>query len=211
KEIHGKRGHVGLYGGIVALGFAWWTFIFLKYGSLAPAEFIGHVEGKAPFTSPYIENSALRHWGHVWLYFLAICPLFVLYPYGAAQVVWTASKKPRRFCEGPPPLRLLIALNAASILSVLAFITINIVGGTHDWALRHNLPFFSVAYITLGVMTTNALRKGNPRLNAVLVTLVFFTLVEMSFSTYNSMMAEGNLSAIPALLMWIPGLAGFFH
>lgn len=210
-ELYGRWKHLKLYGGILAMGFAWWVFIFLKYGSLMPTEFIGHVEGQARFTSPYIESAGLRRWYHVWLYFLAICPLFALYLHGAANAVLNMAKTRRTFYGLPPAVRMLAALNAASILAVLIFDFANVMAGTDDWALRHNLPFLPVVYVTLGYIMTNLFKKANPGLNAGLIVLSFFTLVVMSFSTYNSIMAEGNLRAIPALLLWVPGLADLFH
>ncbi|MFQ5673506.1 MAG: ArnT family glycosyltransferase [Nitrospinales bacterium] len=210
-EIHGKWKHVGLYAGILALGFGWWVFVFLKYGSLMPAEFVGHVEGRARFTSPYIESVGLRSWYHVWLYFLAICPLFALYLHGAGRAVLKTKKTVRAFYGLPPALGMLIALNTASVLAVLTFNGVNIVGGTNDWALRHNLPFLPVVYVTLGYIMTNLFKEENPRRNAGVIVWGFFTLVVMSFSTYNSLMAEGNLRALPALLLWVPGLADLFH
>lgn len=198
------------YGGIVLFGFSWWAYIFIKFGTLMPVEFVGKGTPEEIFNSPYLEAISKRKWYHLWIYFLAICPLFLVYIIGTVKYLLQVITRPMSFFSFSLSKQYIVLINAASILCVLIFSLVN--SKVHSyWAFRHIMPFFPIVYILLGFFISEIFKKKNKLVNSYLIVFVFFTFVFMSFSTLKTLDIENNLMPIPIILFWVPSLQTLFY
>ena len=196
-----------VFGGTTALGFAWWIYILLRFGSLAPAAFVSG--GSTETLTPYLRALAQREWTDVWLYFTAICPLFVVYVAGIGRRVVRLAAAPGTFRDMPDGPRGFLALNVGALLAVLVFSLLNAhIGGT--WTLRHIMPLFPIVYIGIGRFLTKAFDREHRVLNAALLALLLLTVLVMSASTFATTFNERNLKPAPISLFWL-GLEDLFH
>jgi 4-amino-4-deoxy-L-arabinose transferase-like glycosyltransferase len=204
-----NRKAVLLYIGILFTGFAWWFYIIFRLGSLIPHEFFGSSGGQS-FTSPYLSSISKRHWYHVWLYFTAICPLFIVYLYGIIKYAVSRIRNPEIFRDTPFNIRILAAVNISLIVSTFAFNIMNAYSNGY-WILRHNLPIFPIIYITIAYITRLIFDENNKIINAYFIVFIFLNMVLMSFSTLITMLNQTTLKAVPAIFFWIPGASRFFY
>jgi 4-amino-4-deoxy-L-arabinose transferase-like glycosyltransferase len=185
----------------LALGFAWWIVIACRFGSLAPKVFA--LAGVPPFTA-YLRSVAQRHWYHLVLYFLALCPIAAIYFVKPLTTLWR-----RREAAVVASERNLLALNIAAWICAIV-LGYGIAAGNSYWYLRYFLPLVAIIYITLGCISSRILLQGNANWNSYLVALMMFTAFVMTWSTATSVNLPGNLKPIPVLLFWL-GLGKLFH
>lgn len=200
-----SRRELVVYLAILAAGLLWWAGVAVRYGTPLPADFVGLRPGRE-FTTRYLEQIGRRQWYDIWIYFLAICPLFALY-LGAVASRGTALV--RGLPAAGSAQRLLVGINAGVLLAAVAVSVANAFANGY-WILRHVMPVFPVIYITIAAVLAALVRRGDRALNIYLGGAVFITLFFMSASTFMSMRAATSLRAIPALLFWT-GLEGRFY
>lgn len=188
------------YGGTLSLGFVWWLYIYLRFGSIIPPGFgaddiSGHV-------TPYLKSIANRQWYDLWIYYVAICPLFLLYLGGIGQTLCGAIVKRRRLAAIPDGIQTLMAANIGLWVFVLMFSLINSQANGY-WVFRHIMPVFPFIYISLGVICSRALDREGAMINSFLIVGVLFTLVSMISSTAVTGLEVRNLKPIPVSLYWL--------
>jgi len=193
------------YLAILAAGLLWWARVAVLYGTPLPADFVGLRPGRE-FTTTYLQQIGRRRWYDIWIYFLAICPLFALY-LGALASRGIALA--RGLAGTGAAQRLLVGLNAGVILAAAVASVANAYANGY-WVPRHVMPVFPVIYITLGAILAAIFRRGDRALNIYLGGALFLTLFFMSASTFISMRATESLRTIPAGLFWT-GLEGLFY
>ena len=195
-----------IFGGTLAGGFAWWVFLLVAFGSLTPPELDQSLDHAI---SPYLQTLAEREWYHLWIYFLAMCPLFAIYVTGLAGRLWEQLGHPSTHHEFPRERRILLAANLGTLAVVVLFGIINEMRGAY-WAFRHIMPTFPIIYISIGCFVTTMLARCNRVSKALLVALTVLTLVTMSASTYATGQKITNLKPIPQPLLWL-GFDSLFH
>lgn len=203
-----KGPHAILFAAIILSGFSWWFYILIKFGSLYPSAF----KGGGSYESAYLASLAKRQWYHIWLYFLCICPLFLLYLVSIGQTIALMFVRARSFFQNNSNEYLsLVAINAASVLYIIIFTIVNMKSNNY-WTFRHVMVVFPIIYITLGRLTDFLIRKDYQG-NSYIFASVYFTVITMSFSTYHvlSYMTKGNLKAIPPIMVMVPELRKFFY
>ncbi len=191
----------------LVFGFAWWIYILLRLGSLTPPEFAA-----GPSTvnlTPYLKSISERKWYDIWIYFLAICPLFTVYIWGMGKYLLALTRNAAGYFQWPNSVRLLVTANAGVILAVICFSFINAFTNGY-WTLRHIMPIFPLIYITSGCLVSDLLDKGSRVLNAYIIPFVFITVIIMTSSTIATTANVNNLKVVPVLLIWLK-LGYLFH
>ncbi|HID03520.1 MAG TPA: hypothetical protein EYP18_09990, partial [Desulfobacterales bacterium] len=203
-----KYRNILLFSGIIALGFSWWIYIIIRFGTLMPSAFLGGGINK----SKYMISIAKRDWYHIWLYFTCIFPLFVLYLCGICYNIWALAANIKGFFLKSKKDAMMVAINSSSILCVLVFSIINTISNKL-WTFRHMMPFFPIVYITVGHITVSLFRKNNGLVNSYILTLVLLTFINMCFSSCITLMLmyTGNLTPFPALFFLIDEFRKFFY
>lgn len=196
-----------IFGGTIMLGFIWWIYVFLKFGSLMPPGFSYGVT--SPSVTPYLKSIAKRNWYDLWIYFLAICPLFAIYLYGAGKVFFEIAKGRLALHDYLKRTRLLIVANLGVWIFVLMFSFINIQTNGF-WMFRHIMPVFPFIYISIGVICSQLLDQNQEMVNSFLVPYICFTIVTMAASTALTGIEVHNLKPIPVLLYWFQ-MGNLFH
>ena len=188
-----------IFGGTIALGFSWWHYVFIKFGSMMPPGFSYGVT--SPSVTPYLKSISKRNWYDLWIYFLAICPLFAIYLYGAGKALFEAVGSRRTVPAISNEIRSLVAANTGIWVFVLIFSLIN--SQTNGfWMFRHIMPVFPFIYISIGVICSRLLDQNEELVNSFLVTYIIFTIVTMAASTAITGLEVRNLKPIPVLLYW---------
>jgi 4-amino-4-deoxy-L-arabinose transferase-like glycosyltransferase len=196
-----------IYGGTNAFGFSWWIYVFLKFGSMLPPGFSYGVA--SPSVTPYLKSISQRHWYDLWIYFLAICPLFSLYLFGFGQAVnRMVAGRLKSFDEQHSTLLIIVA-NIGIWFFVLIFSFIN-TQTNGFWMFRHIMPVFPFIYISIGVICSRVLDRKEEMANSFLVAFIFFTFVTMAASTALTGLEVRNLKPIPVSLYWFE-LGHMFH
>lgn len=201
---------VTVFGTIIAIGFSWHLYIAARFGSLLPVEFVGNNPLQHAFTSPYLKIISKRQWFHVWFYFLCICPLFILYLGAAIRCFVSLVKKKQWLSTLSTKTTNLLLINVSLITCVILFNIINLFTNGY-WILRHNMPFFPAVYMTLGVISSTLIDRGNKRLNSFLLTIIFVTIVSMSASSFITVLNQTSLRPVPPIFFWVPGFEPYFH
>jgi len=196
-----------IFGGTIMLGFTWWIYVVFKFGSLMPPGFSYGV--LSPSVTPYLKSIAKRNWYDLWVYFLAICPLFTIYLCGACKVLFEIAKARFTLHHYLDKARLLILANLGIWIFVLMFSFINIQTNGF-WMFRHILPVFPFIYISIGVICSRLLDQNQEMVNSFLVTFICFTVVSMAASTAITGIEARNLKPIPILLYWFQ-MGHLFH
>ena len=195
------------FGGPLVFGFVWWIYILIRFGSLTPSEFI---EGPSTTNlTPYLKGISERGWYDIWIYFLAICPLFIIYVWGIAKHLLRLTGNYRGYYQLPDNVRILLTGNAGMLLAIILFSVINAFTNGY-WILRHIMPIFPIIYITIGWLISNLWDRGNRVFNAYLIPFVLMTLIIMISSTFATTANVRNLKVIPILLFWVK-LEYLFH
>jgi len=112
-----------IYGATISFGFVWWLYIYLRFGSIIPPGFGGEEINRHVTT--YLNSISKRQWYDLWIYFLAICPLFLIYLVGIGKKVFDLIGRRRMFPAISNEIRSLIAANAGIWIFVLIFSLIN--------------------------------------------------------------------------------------
>jgi 4-amino-4-deoxy-L-arabinose transferase-like glycosyltransferase len=182
--------HLLAFFGTLALGFLWWGYIAFRFGTLMPDAF--HMAGLVPFT-PYLRELARRKWYDLFLYFVALCPVAVIY---AARLDILRRE------------RGLALLNAGAWVSAVG---VGVALGTQNpyWVFRFFLPLVAIIYISVGCILTRMLEREAPVWNSYLIVLMLFTAFVMTWSTATSV-DRGGLEPIPVALFWL-GLGQLFR
>ena len=207
KESNFDKRSLISFGVPLLFGFSWWLYILLRFGNLAPPEFTG-----GPSTAnltPYLKTISERGWYDIWIYFLAICPLFIVYIWGIGKYLVEFVKNCKDYFHWPNDTRILFAASAGMLIAVFLFSLINAFTNGY-WIFRHSMPLFPFIYITIGWLVSGLLDRGNRVFNAYLIPFVLFTIVIMTSSTFASMANIQNLKPIPILLFWLK-LGYIFH
>lgn len=203
-----KYRNILLFAGIIVFGFSWWLYIIIRFGTLLPEEFLGGGINK----SEYMISISKRSWYHIWLYFACIFPLFIMYVCGICYNIWAVAKNIRGLFLQPNRYVMMVAINASSILCVLAFSIINAVSNKL-WTFRHIMPCFPIIYITVGYIIVSLFRKENRIVNSYVLAFALLTFINMCFSTCITLMImyAGNLVPAPAVFFLIEDFRKFFH
>lgn len=204
-----NKKHAVIFCLILLAGFLWWGYVFWTYGSLMPAEFMGHQAGKM-FSSPYLRSILERNWYDVWFYFAAICPLFFVYLGGGMNYIVSRFQKLLPSKSNRQSLAILAAINISMIISTVLFSIINAHSNGY-WTMRHMFPIYPVIYVTIGAAMSYMFSRRDKIMNAYLFVYVFLNLVCMSSSMVITVLNRAGLKAIPVLYLWIPGLREYFH
>lgn len=207
KESRRDKGTVYAFLAILALGFLWWFYIFMQFGSLVPTEFMG-ISGPR-FESPYLKSISRRQWYYPWVIFLSLCPLAILYIVGGLAHIGKLFHGKTGIFSSRPDVSLLFIISLASLACVVLFNIANAFTNGY-WIMRHNMPMFPIIYITLGYIVSALLDKKNEIVTAYLVMLLFITGVFMSMSSFLTLSNITQLRPIPSILFWIPGLKSLF-
>ena len=189
----------GIYGGTISFGFIWWLYIYMRFGSIIPPGFGG--EDISRHVTPYLNSISKRQWYDLWIYFLAICPLFLIYLGGVGKTLFDMIGRRRTLPAISDGIRSLIAANAGIWVFVSIFSLINSQNNGY-WVFRHIMPVFPIIYISLGVICSRILDRDREMINAFLIACVLFTLVTMISSTAVSGLEARNLKPIPVSLYW---------
>jgi 4-amino-4-deoxy-L-arabinose transferase-like glycosyltransferase len=208
KDFFQERASAFLYFGLVALGFSWWATIVFKYGSLLPVEFIGDSTEEVAH-SPYLDKMRMRSWYHIWIYFTAVFPLFILYISTLGKNFFNAIKNWDGFSDTSIPIRFLALVNISSILAVVGFDIANSISNK-VWVFRHIMPVFPFIYITTTYALISLLNQKNQILKKAGILLSCLTLILMGSSTYYTIKNPWNIKVIPSIFGWIPELKPFF-
>jgi 4-amino-4-deoxy-L-arabinose transferase-like glycosyltransferase len=208
RNLYRDRKNIFIFFSILLVGFVWWLYIFLEFGSLIPPEFIGYRDGKI-FSTPYLKSISERKWYDLWLYFAAICPLFFVYLAAIASYISQLARNLNAHLTDPLNVRILVIINGTVITCIVIFSLINAYAHGY-WTMRHIFPVYPVIYITIGYVISLLLSKKESRLNAYLLVFIFLNMVFMSFSTILTMLNQAGLKAIPAFYFWVPGLNVFY-
>ena len=190
---------------LLAAGLLWWAAVAVRYGTPLPADFVG-VRPDREFSTAYLRQVGKRQWYDIWVYFLAICPLFALY---LGTLANRGVALARGLAGAGPAQRLLVGLNAGVLFAAAVASVANAYANGY-WVLRHVMPVFPVIYLTLGAVVAALVRRGDRALNLYLGVALFLTLFFMSASTFLSMRAAASLRTIPAGLFW-SGLERLFY
>ncbi len=196
-----------LYLLILALGWSWHLVVLAQYGTLMPPELIGFRGDGSPLT-PYLQSIGRREWYHLWLYFLCICPLFVLYIGWLLRILLPGKGGVASKIFSSRATRDLVLLNLSTIFGVLLFSLVNMTNGY--WTMRHIMPIYPVIYITLGTIVSGMWHRGGVEDKAALAVLLFFNTAFMGASTFVTMQHIDTLRPVPAILLWIPGMRTLF-
>ena len=196
-----------IYGGTIAFGFSWWLYVFLKFGSMMPPGFSYGVA--SPSVTPYLKSISHRNWYDLWIYFIAICPLFGIYLYGLGKGAIELAIGRRTSVGEEDSTRLILVANFGIWIFVLLFSFIN--AQTNGfWMFRHIMPVFPFVYISIGVICSRLLDRKQAMANSFLVAFIFFTFVTMAASTALTGIETRNLKPIPISLFWFQ-LGHLFH
>lgn len=196
-----------VYFGTISFGFVWWLYIYVRFGSIIPPGFGGgDVNGHV---TAYLNSISKRQWFDLWIYFLAICPLFLLYLGVVVNALFDIIKRRKMLPVFTKRTRVLIAANAGTWAFVFLFNLINSQTNGY-WVFRHIMPVFPIIYISLGVICSRILDRNQQMTNAFLIVSVFFTLVAMISSNTVTGLEVRNLKPIPVLLYWLK-MGHLFH
>lgn len=196
-----------IYGGILSFGFVWWFYIYLRFGSIIPPGFGG--EEIEPHVTPYLKSISKRHWYDLWIYFLAICPLFLIYLGAIVKKFFDMIGRRMMLPAIPDKIRTLVAANLGIGIFVLTFSLINSQTNGY-WVFRHIMPVFPIIYISLGVICSKILNGDREVINSFLIACIFITLVTMVSSTAVTGLEVRNLKPIPVSLYWLK-MGHLFH
>ena len=196
-----------IYGATISFGFVWWLYIYLRFGSIIPPGFGGEEINRHVTT--YLNSISKRQWYDLWIYFLAICPLFLIYLAGIGKKVFDLIGRRRMFPAISNEIRSLIAANAGIWIFVLIFSLINSQTNGY-WVFRHIMPVFPIIYISLGAICSRILDRDQELINSFLIACIFFTLVTMISSTAVTGLEVRNLKPIPVSLYWLK-MGHLFH
>jgi len=196
-----------IYGGTISFGFVWWLYIYARFGSIIPPGFGGDDINR--HVTPYLKSISKRQWYYLWIYFLAICPLFLLYLGAVVKALIDIIKGKRMLPSFSNRTRSLFAANAGIWAFVLVFSLINSQTNGY-WVFRHIMPVFPIIYISLGVICSRILDRNQEMTNAFLFACVLFTLVAMISSTAVTGLEVRNLKPIPVSLYWLK-MGHIFH
>jgi 4-amino-4-deoxy-L-arabinose transferase-like glycosyltransferase len=196
-----------VYGGTLSIGFAWWIYIYLRFGSVIPPGFGG--ESIIQHVTPYLKSISQRRWYDLWIYFTAICPLFVIYVGSIGKTAFHMLRNRRTLSAISDETRSLIAINAAVWLFVISFSLINSQTNGY-WVFRHIMPVFPIIYIALGVICSRILDQDREVTNSILIVGILFTLLTMISSTAVTGLEARNLKPIPVSLYWLK-MGHLFH
>jgi len=196
-----------IYCGTVSLGFVWWLYVYERFGSLMPPGFNG--ENLNQHVTPYLKSISKRQWYDLWIYFMAICPLFLVYIGGAAKSLYDWMRKGRIFLDKSNNTRPLISANVGIWTFVLVFSLINSRTNGY-WVFRHIMPVFPIIYISLGVICSRMLDKNQELIASFLLVFVLLSLVTMTSSTAITGIEFQNLKPIPISLFWLK-MGHLFH
>jgi 4-amino-4-deoxy-L-arabinose transferase-like glycosyltransferase len=196
-----------IYGGTLSFGFVWWLYIYLRFGSIIPPGFGGDDINR--HVTPYLKSISKRQWYDLWIYFVAICPLFLIYLGGIGKTLFELIGRRRRLPAFPNANRTLIAANSGIWVFVLMFSLINSQTNGY-WVFRHIMPVFPFIYISLGVICSRILDRDQEMINSFLIVCVLFTLVTMISSTAVTGLEVRNIKPIPVSLYWLK-MGHFFH
>jgi 4-amino-4-deoxy-L-arabinose transferase-like glycosyltransferase len=191
----------------VSFGFVWWLYVYMRFGSLIPPGF--DEVNLNQHVTPYLNSISKRKWYDLWIYFLAICPLFLFYLGGAAKTLLDGMRKPAIFLEASDSSRSLMAANAGIWAFVLAFSLINSQTNGY-WVFRHILPVFPIIYISLGVICSRILDDYPETMGSFLLAAILFTVVTMISSNAVTGLEVRNLKPIPVSLYWFK-MGYLFH
>ncbi len=195
------------YGTTIAFGFSWWLYVFIKFGSMMPPGFSYGVA--SPSVTPYLKSISQRNWYDLWIYFIAICPLFGIYLYGLGKGAIELAIGRRTSVGEEDSTRLILVANLGIWIFVLLFSFIN--AQTNGfWMFRHIMPVFPFVYISIGVICSRLLDRKQAMANSFLVAFIFFTFVTMAASTALTGIETRNLKPIPISLYWFQ-LGHLFH
>jgi 4-amino-4-deoxy-L-arabinose transferase-like glycosyltransferase len=196
-----------IFGGTIALGFTWWLYVFIKFGSMMPPGFSYGVT--SPSVTPYLKSISKRNWWDLWIYFLAICPLFAIYLFGAGKLFFEIVRRRLTLFDQLKRTRLLVVANVAIWIFVLMFSFIN--SQTNGfWMFRQIMPVFPFIYISIGVICSRLLDRNEEMVNSFLVIYIIFTIVTMAASTALTGLEVRNLKPIPISLYWFQ-MGHLFH
>jgi uncharacterized membrane protein SirB2 len=196
-----------IYGVTLSFGFSWWLYMYARFGSLIPPGFGG--DNLNHHVTPYLKSISKRQWYDLWIYFLAICPLFLFYLASAAKALSNWIQKRRMLPALSDRTRSLIAVNAGIWAFVLVFSLINAQTNGY-WVFRHIMPVFPIIYISLGVICSRILDRDKEMINSFLIACMIFTLVTMISSTAVSGLEVRNLKPVPVALYWLK-MGQLFH
>ena len=196
-----------IYGGTVSFGFVWWLYVYMYYGSLIPPGF--GEDNINQHVTPYLISISKRNWYDLWIYFLAICPLFLFYLGAAARALFKRIGRRQLLHNTSDSTRSLVAANFGIWIFVLVFSLINSQTNGY-WVFRHIMPVFPIIYISLGVICSRMLDKNQEVISSFLLVSVLFTLVTMISSTAITGLEVRNLKPIPVSLYWLK-MGYLFH
>lgn len=196
-----------IYGATLSFGFIWWLYIYLRFGSIIPPGFGGNDINR--HVTPYLNSISKRQWYDLWIYFLAICPLFLIYLVRFGKTLLDAIGRQKILPDFPNGIQTLVAANIGIWAFVLMFSLINSQTNGY-WVFRHIMPVFPFIYISLGVICSRILDREQEMINSFLIVCVLFTLVTMISSTAVTGLEVRNMKPIPVLLYWLK-MGHFFH
>ena len=196
-----------VYLGTISCGFLWWLYIYVRFGSIIPPGFGGGSLNN--HVTPYLNSISKRQWFDLWIYFLAICPLFLLYLGAVFKTLFDIIDRRKLLPVFTKRTRILIAANAGAWTFVFLFTLINSQTNGY-WVFRHIMPAFPIIYITLGVICSRILDRNRETANAFLIVCVLFTLMAMISSTAVTGLKIDNLKPIPISLYWLK-MGHLFH
>jgi 4-amino-4-deoxy-L-arabinose transferase-like glycosyltransferase len=196
-----------IYGGTISFGFVWWLYFFVRFGSIIPPGFDGEEINR--HVTPYLNSISKRQWYDLWVYFLAICPLLLIYLGGVGKALFDKVGRRKTLPAVSDRIRSLIAANAGIWVFVLLFSLINSQTNGY-WVFRHIMPVFPIIYISIGVIFSQILDRDQETINSFLIALVLLTLVTMISSTTLTGFEVRNLKPIPVSLFWFQ-MGHLFH
>ncbi|CAB1059579.1 hypothetical protein D1BOALGB6SA_4341 [Olavius sp. associated proteobacterium Delta 1] len=196
-----------IYGAMLSFGFSWWLYMYARFGSLIPPGFGG--DNINHHVTPYLKSISKRQWYDLWIYFLAICPLFLFYLGGVSKTLYDCIGRRRTLPAISDRTRSLIAVNAGIWAFVLVISLINSQTNGY-WVFRHIMPVFPIIYISLGVICSRILDRDHATINSLLIAFVLLTLVTMISSTAITGLENRNVKPIPVSLYWLK-MGHLFH